>query len=69
MKLKEPTYREIEERIKSELKKEINTPEKFSLSKSILKVNFKEVGGVIPKEKTQDFLKDLDLLINKYVTK
>ncbi len=69
MKLKEPTYREIEERIKSEMKKEINQPEKFSLSKSILKVNFKEVGGMIPKEKTQDFLKDLDLLINKYVTK
>ncbi|MDH4129442.1 MAG: hypothetical protein OEV44_11835 [Spirochaetota bacterium] len=65
-----PSFRDIEEKIKSELNRELSKPkENINLNKVKLTVDFRKMGGIIPEEKSDDFINDLKALITKYLKK
>ncbi len=67
MKNDNPTFREIELKIKEENKKDPISKEKFLINKNLLKVDFQQIGTSIPENKTDDFLRELEELIKKYI--
>lgn len=70
MEKESPTYKQIQDKIKEETKPKIGRPKQdVNLSKTKMTVDFKRMGRFIPKEKSNDFLKELNELIDKYSTK
>ncbi|MDH4129808.1 MAG: hypothetical protein OEV44_13705 [Spirochaetota bacterium] len=61
-----PTFREIEDRIKSETKKLVNSKEKYFIGKSKIIINLNELGKSIKKDKSDEFLKKLEALVLEY---
>ncbi|MDH4128048.1 MAG: hypothetical protein OEV44_04805 [Spirochaetota bacterium] len=61
-----PSFQEIEEKIKSENKKLGRPKKEISLSKVKMIVDFRKMGVEIEKEKEKEFLKRLEALIKEY---
>lgn len=67
MKEENPTYREIESKLKEDKGQKLGRPKKeISLTKTTLTVDFKKLGVSIGSEKSQEFLQKLQELIMEY---
>jgi hypothetical protein len=62
----DPTFREIEEKLKKDFPKKGRPKKTININNTILKVDFRKLGKNIPKEKQKNFLKALEKLIEKY---
>lgn len=61
-----PSRKEIEDKIKSEIKKPGRPKEEFSLTKTAVKIDLREMGYQISKDKKQAFFSELKSLVKKY---
>ncbi len=66
MEKENPTVREIEQKIQSELKKIQRPMQPINLTKTKLTLDFKTMNYYIPKEKSTNFMNEIEELVKKY---
>jgi len=68
MKSENPTYKELENKVKSDKNVSVvNREEKeININKTVVKVNLRKMGLTIPKDRQTDFLRDLESLCRQY---
>ena len=66
MKEDNPSYQTIEERVKSEFKKQGRPKKDINLTKTEIKIDLRKMGLSINKEKSDEFLKELEALVRKF---